>query len=77
MKNFMNFDKSTLKSKRFALWLAPLTKVYNVYAKIAQRSLCLMTLKIDAKFQGKLVCAFKNDKEFVKFASAEINEEHN
>ena len=22
-------------------------------------------------------CAFKNDKEFVKFASAEINEEHN
>ena len=23
--------------------------------------LCLMTLKIDAKFAGKLTCAFKND----------------
>ena len=25
-----------------------------------------MTLKIDAKFKGKLICCFKNDKNFVK-----------
>ena len=31
-----------------------------------------MTLKSDAKFKGKLTYAFKNDKEFGKFAQAEI-----
>ena len=25
------------------------------------KELCLMTLKIDAKFEGKLTCVFKND----------------
>ena len=25
-----------------------------------------MTLKIDAKFEEKLICCFKNDKDFVK-----------
>ena len=33
MRNLMNFDLSTRKSKKFALQLAPLTKVYNVSAK--------------------------------------------
>ena len=30
MSNLTNFDSSTQKSKKFALQLAPLTKVYNV-----------------------------------------------
>ena len=32
----------------------------NVWAKKLQRS-CLIGLKIDAKFEGKLTCAFKSD----------------
>ena len=39
----------------------PLTKVHNVSAKKRTVELCLMALKIDAKFEGKLTCAFKND----------------
>ena len=30
MRNLTNFDTSTQKSKKFALYLDPLTKVYNV-----------------------------------------------
>ena len=41
--------------------MAPLTKVYNVIAKKSTEELCLMTMKIDAKFEGELTCAFKND----------------
>ena len=37
-RNLMNFDSSTRKSKKIALWLAPLTKVYNVSAKKSKRS---------------------------------------
>ena len=38
-----------------------MTKVYNVWAKKSTEELCLMALKIDAKFEGKLTWAFKND----------------
>ena len=38
--------------------MAPLTKVYNVRAKKSTEEL---SLKIDAKFKGKLTCAFKNE----------------
>ena len=38
-----------------------LTKVYIVWAKKSTGELYLMALKIDAKFGGKLNCAFKND----------------
>ena len=44
MRNLMNFDLSTRKSKKFALQLAPLTKVY--YILWAEEELCLMALKI-------------------------------
>ena len=47
MRNLMNFDQGT-----------PLTKVYNVLAMFL---LCLMALNIDAKFEGKLTCTFRND----------------
>ena len=54
MRNLMNFNLRTQKSKEFALWLAALIKVYNVWAKKSTEKLCLMALKIDAKFEGKL-----------------------
>ena len=38
-----------------------MTKVYNVRAKKSTEELCLITLKIDAKIEGKLTCAFKNN----------------
>ena len=38
-----------------------LTKVYNVWAKKSIEELCLMALNTDAKFEGKMTCAFKND----------------
>ena len=30
MRNLKNFDSNTQKSKKFALYLAPFTEVYNV-----------------------------------------------
>ena len=44
-----------------------LNKVYNVWAKKSIEELCLMALKIDAKFEGKLTCAFKNDRDLANF----------
>ena len=38
-----------------------LTKVYNVWAKKCIEELCLIALNIDAKFEGKMTCAFKTD----------------
>ena len=38
-----------------------LNKVYNVWAKISIEELCLMAMNIDATFEGKLNCGFKND----------------
>ena len=38
-----------------------LNKVYNVWSKESIGELCLMALNIDATFEGKLTCAFKND----------------
>ena len=35
-------------------------KVYNIWAKQSLEELCLV-LKIDEKFEEKLICAFKND----------------
>ena len=58
-RNLMTFDSSTQKPKTFALKLAPFTKVYNAWAKKSTEELCLMALKIDAKFEGKLTCSFK------------------
>ena len=38
-----------------------LIKVYNVWAIKSTVELCLIALKIDAKFEWKLTCAFKSD----------------
>ena len=37
-----------------------LNKVYNVWAKKSIEEFCFMVLNIDATFEGKLTCAFKN-----------------
>ena len=37
-KNLVNFDLSTQKSQKFALWLSLLRKVYNVWPKKVERS---------------------------------------
>ena len=121
-KNLVNFDRSTQKSPKFALWIGPFCAKYIIFdlkeywgvifhdteesckiwrktslwfgiwhedfgkfspehSKISKtctlmscfwpkykiielktyRELCLMALNIDAKFEGKLTCAFKND----------------
>ena len=38
-----------------------MTKVYNVWAKKSKEELFLMALNTDAKFEGKMTCAIKND----------------
>ena len=57
MMNLMNFDPSTRNLCFSGLFV---TKVY-VRAKNVTEELCLIAHKIDAKFEGKLTCAFKND----------------
>ena len=53
-----NFNPSTRKSKKYALYELLLTTVYNVWVKQSTEKLCLMAVKTDAKFEGKLTCAF-------------------
>ena len=38
-----------------------MTQVYNFWAKKSTQELCSIVLKIDAKFEGELICAFSND----------------
>ena len=67
MGNLTNLYWSTQKPKKIALQLAPLTKV-NVWAKKSTGELCVMALKIDAKFKEKVTCAFKKwHEEFGKY----------
>ena len=46
-----------------------MTKVYNLCAKKYPEVLCLMALKTDAKFGGKMTCAFKIDMYGCSFVS--------
>ena len=46
-----------------------MTKVYNVCAKKYPEVLCLMALKTDGKFGGKMTCAFKIDMYGCSFVS--------
>ena len=50
-----------------------LNKVYNVWAKKSIGEFCLMALNIDATFEGKLTCAFKNDmRNYGKFSPEHV-----
>ena len=58
MRNLSKFDSSTKKSQNLHFNGLVLTKVYNIWAKKITEELYLMALRIDAKFEGKLICAF-------------------
>ena len=63
IRNLTDFDSSTQKSQKCALYNGLLlTKVYNVWAKKNTEELSLMTLKTDAKFEEKLTCEWENDR---------------
>ena len=61
MRNWVKFHYSTQKSEKLYIDGLFLSKAYNISAKKNWRGLCVMTLKGDAKFKGKLTCGFKND----------------
>ena len=44
-----------------------LLKVYTISVKKSTEELCLLILKTDAKFEQKLICCFKIDKNLVNF----------
>ena len=60
---FQTFDCSHKISPN--LYFDGLLKVYKILAK-KYKGVYLITLKIDAKFEKKLICIFKNDKNLVK-----------
>ena len=65
---FQTFDCSRKISPNLYFDRLLLLKVYKILAeKVYTEELCLMTLKIDAKFEEKLICCFKNDKNLVTF----------
>ena len=65
---FQTFDCSRKISPNLYFDRLLLLKVYKILAKkVYTEELCLMTLKIDAKFEEKLICCFKNDRNLVNF----------
>ena len=60
MRNLTNLDPSNRKSQNLHFNRLLLIKVNNVYGKKSIEELFLMELNIDAKFEGKMTCAFKN-----------------
>ena len=61
MRNWVNFHYSTQKSEKLYIDGLFLSKAYNISAKKNWGGLCVMTLKGDAKFKGKLTCGLKNN----------------
>ena len=47
-----------------------LSKIYKISAKKSIEDLRLKTLKIDTKFEEKLICCFRNDKNLVNFIAS-------
>ena len=64
---FQTFDCSREISPNLYFDSFLLLKIYKVSAKKSIEDLCLMTLKIDTKFEEKLICCFRNDKNLVNF----------
>ena len=68
MRNVVNFQPTTRKSKNFTSMGSFCPKKYKVGAKknteeisYISEELCVMTLKGDAKFKGKLIRGLKNE----------------
>ena len=65
---FETFDYSRKISPNSYFDSFLLLKVYKMLAKkVYTEDICHMTLKIDAKFEEKLTCCFKNDRNLVNF----------
>ena len=60
-QEFGEFDPSTKKSKKFALWLDPFVQSIQRLTQKSTEELYLMTLKSHAKFKEKLTCGLEND----------------
>ena len=57
----VNLRCSTNKSEKLNIDGLFLSKAYNISARQSSEGLCVMTLKGDAKFKGKMTCGLKND----------------
>ena len=67
-KNLLNFDLSTKKSKKVALWLVPFAQSIQRSTLKSTGELYFMILKSHAKFQEKLTCGLENDmRNFANF----------
>ena len=62
-----NFRLSTAHAKLYQICTLMGSLKYIKLQLRSTEELYLMTLKIDAKFEEKLICCFKNDKNLVKF----------
>ena len=59
IRNLTNFNSKTLKSQKFTLKWAAFDQIICLSYKSTEE-LCLIALKIDTKFEGKLACISKN-----------------
>ena len=64
-----NFRRLTAQVKFYPIytWWLLLVKAYKISAKKSVGEVCLMTLKIDVKFEEKRICCFKNDRNLPNF----------
>ena len=61
MTNFYLKVKMNLKVSKIYTLVGCFWPKYIMFELKSAEILCLMVLNIDAKFEGKLTCAFKND----------------
>ena len=74
---FQTFDCSRKISPNLYFDRLLLLKVYRILAKkVYTEELCLLTLKVDAKFEEKLIWCFKNDRNLVNFGPSTQSLKH-
>ena len=56
-----------MKFHQFCTLIGSFCWKYIQFQLTSREELCLMTLRSDAKFEEKLICCFKNDKNLVNF----------
>ena len=59
MRNFINFDPTTWKSKKFVFYFAPCDQSIYFLSYKSTEELSFMTLKRCANFEEKLTCGWK------------------
>ena len=63
MRNFIHFDSSTRKSKKFVFQLAPCDQSIYCLRYKSTEELSFVTLKNYANFEEKLTCGLKKDRK--------------